>query len=201
MYSGTTTSCRQTEDQQTEMRSLLGRARRRRSPAPHTADFVLQLSDVAHTSSARGEDDTHIFGILPWAAAIYILIEKGSRVGIRASVSSPTSRIASGNRRTSSPGGSPTSHQRCTQNGQFCKLHVRSSTFGSLLACNSYAGGQLLLPQHPSLLVAPPTVLVECAHLIAEAPFQACFLSVRIRGPVKLEHLPRSISVACWVCL
>ena len=59
---------------------------------------------------------------------------------------------------------------------------------------------QLLLSQHPNLPAAPPTVLVDFAHLIAEAhvqayPFGANFRASQVGGSAW------SISVAFWVCL
>ena len=58
---------------------------------------------------------------------------------------------------------------------------------------------QLLLPQHPILPVAPPTVMADCAYLIAEAHVQAHHFGANSRAS-QVGASPWFISVS-WVCL
>ena len=65
----------------------------------HSADFPLQLMDFTHSWSERRDNDTQIFDVFPLPAGVFFFNQNGSRVGIRTSVSSPTSRSARGSRR------------------------------------------------------------------------------------------------------
>ena len=58
----------------------------------HTRGFALQLLDLAHTWSVRDDNDIDLNDILALAAAVYMFIENGSRVGPSATISSHTSR-------------------------------------------------------------------------------------------------------------
>ena len=52
----------------------------------------------------------------------------------------------------------------------------------------------LLLPQHPNLFSAPPTVLVDCAHLIAEAHVQNWSFG-QSNWSICLAHLHRLVGL------
>ena len=107
-------------------------------------------------------------------------------MGPSSTVSSPTSRAAWCNRRT--PRQAPTPQRpNVADSVDNSASHTRGvphigepatptpaawvEIFGRRLSL--WEEQQVLLPQHPNLPAAPPTVLVDCAHLIAKTHAQA----------------------------
>ena len=62
MQSGVTSSLKQTEDQQAEVRVPV--------LPPHSADVPLQLLDLVRAWSERRDNDNHIFDVLSLAAIV-----------------------------------------------------------------------------------------------------------------------------------
>ena len=161
MYSGAITSFRQTEDQQAEMCSLLGRSRRRRcSPASQRRlpsstfglrSYVVPKGRQRHSNLRR-----------PPLGCRCLSISHG--ILLAAIGELPTRR---------QPHNAPTLHTAWTiqqvTRAEFHILEILNCELATLAPAawveifgrrlSLWEGRQLLLPQHPNLLVAPPTVL------------------------------------------
>ena len=89
---------------------------------PHSAHFPLQLLDLAHVWSERGDNDIHIFDVLPLAAAVYIFLSNRIPRGLRLHDTLAHSRLLAA---------SPTTHCRCAQRGQQLPRQQPGSKFSN----------------------------------------------------------------------
>ena len=216
MYSGTATSFRQTEDQQTKMRSLLDRPRcRRRSPAPHCR-FPVNFWTLLIRGLQRVDNDIHVFDILPLAAAVCRLIETDPGWASEPRYPRPLPELLAaiaGLLARRQPHNAPKLRTAWTiqqvTRAEFHILEVLNYELGTLTPAawidifgrrlSLWEQQQLLLPQQPNLPAAP-TVLVDCAHLIAEGHVQAYSFCANSRAS-QVGASAWFISVAFWVCL
>ena len=179
---------------------------------PHTDSFALELLDLAHT----WHGDIDFFDILR-LAAVDIFIKRDT-----ASLQQPQALRALSALLTAiaellasvSTHNAPTLHTAWTiqqvTRAEFQMLDVPGydlatptpaawvEIFGRRLSLLEEE--QLLLPQHPDLLAAPPAVLVGCARFVAEThvrnhPFSATFMASQVGASAWF------ISTVLWVCL
>ena len=193
------------------MWSLLDRPRRRRrSPSPHRKFRSSTVGLGSHpVRKAQGVTVSLTFSISsplqqPSTLSSRLIQHRCSsrRLAVRFLICSPPSP-------NFSPCINPVTLQRCTLRGQLSMLRARSftccrSSDTSLSLLRVLLGfkssEQLLLPQHPDFLAAPPTVLSDCAHLFAEThvrkhPFSATSMACQAGASAWF------ISTVLWVCL
>ena len=143
------------------------------------ADFPLQLLDFAHAWSERRDNDIQFF------------LKNRSRWAYEPRYTRPIPDLLAAivgllARRQL------TTHRRCTQHGQFSKLHVQSFTSWILEVLNCelatptpaawieiferrpslWEEQQLQLPHRPQIPASPPIAFADGAHLIAETGVQ-----------------------------
>ena len=174
---------------------------------PHSADFPLQLLDLAHVWSERRE-------ITTLTSSTFSLWQTGPGWAYEPRYLRPLPELFAGIARLFARG-EPTTHRRCTQHGQFSKLHAESSAFLEVLNCeiatptpaawieiferrlSLWEEQQPQLPHHPNILAAQPIVFPDCAHLIAEIYVQNHSFGANSRAS-QVGASAWFISVAFW---
>ena len=159
---------------------------------PNTGGFTLQVLDLAHVWSDRGDSDIDLSDILALAAAVHIFMKLNPPLpqGTPARFPNCSQRLEH-----FSPGTSPMTFQFCTQRGPSSRLPAPSSIFWKFWALSLQPvrtpaawvqiirhrlslpqQQQLLQPPHP--LAVPSAAVTGCAHQLAVAHVQSFSFSM-----------------------